>query len=220
METCKKVTELSALQSSACASSKVSWLTATEQFTTLATELSWNLLTTAPPLVAACPDTRFCNECHEKEPPPLWDDRAKDQSVIYYRPVLYHSCEGKVARPGWVRTPNLAKNREELERRLPVLKEKVSKPLVDVKHPASPSTCLIHSKEKLKASLSRSGAGPTTRISSPLPKAMPAGADIKASFGAESNVQLRQSLGLDAPDESTPEAVDEPRIPHINSLCI
>lgn len=201
-------------------------MAATEHFATLATELSWNLLTTAPPLVAACPGTRFCNECHEKEPPPLWDDSARDQRVIYYRPVLYHNCEGKVARPGWVGTPKLAENEDEPEGRPLALNEKVSKPSVDAKHPISASTCLIHSREKLKASLSKSGAGPTARLSSPLPRATP-GADPKASFGAGSKPQdldiarLRQSLGLDPPDESNPDAQDEePRIPHINSLYI
>ncbi len=71
-------------------------------FTKAASDLSWNLLTTVPPLVCAQPETAFCKECHEKEMKPVWDDSLGESNLEYYRPTLFLSYEGRVARRGWV----------------------------------------------------------------------------------------------------------------------
>ena len=72
------------------------------KFTGSISELAWNFLTTVPPLVCAQPDTTFCKECHQKEMKPLWKEKIPDYKLVYYRPVLYLSYEGKVAHKGLV----------------------------------------------------------------------------------------------------------------------
>lgn len=72
------------------------------QFTQKASDLSQSLLTTVPPLVCDQPETSFCKECHEKEMKPLWDDSLGSYNLEYYRPTLFFSYEGRVARKGWV----------------------------------------------------------------------------------------------------------------------
>ena len=72
------------------------------QFATSASSLSWNLLTTVPPLVCAQPNTTYCRECHQKEMLPVWNDKLDEYDLVYYRPTLFLSYEGKVARKGWV----------------------------------------------------------------------------------------------------------------------
>lgn len=72
------------------------------KFVSSACHLSWNLLTTVPPLVCAQPNTAFCKECHQKELTPLWNNEIESYELVYYRPVLFLNYDGKVAREGWV----------------------------------------------------------------------------------------------------------------------
>ena len=74
----------------------------TQTFTKKAAKLSWDLLTTIPPLVSAEPRSNFYREWHEKELPPTWNKDLADYELVYYRPILFMSCEGKATRKGWV----------------------------------------------------------------------------------------------------------------------
>lgn len=71
-------------------------------FTTKVSQISWNLLTTIPPLVSAVPNISFYKEWHEKEMRPIWDNDLENYELVYYRPVLFMGHEGKVAQKGWV----------------------------------------------------------------------------------------------------------------------
>lgn len=73
-----------------------------EMFTTKSAQLSWNLLTTIPPLVSDTPHSAYFREWHEKELAPTWNKDLVNYKLVYYRPVLFMSCDGKVARKGWV----------------------------------------------------------------------------------------------------------------------
>ena len=73
-----------------------------KKFTGSISQLAWNFLTTVPPLVCGQPDTTFCKECHQKEMKPIWKEEITDYKLVYYRPVLYRSYEGKVAHKGLV----------------------------------------------------------------------------------------------------------------------
>ena len=214
---------VSIVQPSACATPKAEWSGAIEQFAASAAELSWNLLTTAPPLVVSCPAIAFCRECHEKEPPPLWSEGARDKSVVYYRPVLYHSCEGKVARPGWVGTLDKGSTSE-------------SWTLVDKQGDAdcSPSTpkgraketplhhapsCLIHSKKNWQTALCTS--------SSSIPPASSQQGMFRpgqqACPGAERGLdmsQLRQLVEPNAQTETRSASEDENKIVHVHSMFV
>lgn len=65
--------------------------------------LSWQLLEMVPPLVSEtiC-DAPFCKEWHAKEVEPEWNEDLADYRLVYYRPILFFSYEGKVSQKGWV----------------------------------------------------------------------------------------------------------------------
>lgn len=66
-------------------------------------QLSWKLLETVPPLVSeTIIDTSFCKDWHEKELKPKWNEHLRDYSLVYYRPILFFSYDGKVAKKGWI----------------------------------------------------------------------------------------------------------------------
>ena len=76
--------------------------TLVESFTTKSAQLSWDLLTTIPPLLSLTPPSSYFKQWHEKELAPTWNKELTSYELVYYRPVLFMSCEGKVARKGWV----------------------------------------------------------------------------------------------------------------------
>lgn len=66
-------------------------------------QFSWKMLETIPPLVSeTVSDALFHKDWHEKELSPEWNEELKDYSLVYYRPVLFFSYEGKVSQKGWV----------------------------------------------------------------------------------------------------------------------
>ena len=66
-------------------------------------QLSWKLLEMVPPLVSeTIYDTPFCKEWHAKEVEPEWKEDLVDYRLVYYRPILFFSYEGKVSQKGWV----------------------------------------------------------------------------------------------------------------------
>lgn len=66
-------------------------------------QFSWKMLETVPPMVSeTISDTRFSKDWHEKELSPEWNEELVDYSLVYYRPVLFFSYEGKVSQKGWV----------------------------------------------------------------------------------------------------------------------
>ena len=67
-------------------------------FTSKVAEMSWGLLTTVPPLVSSQP-SRYSRYYHHKE---NWDTEQGDKQMVYFRPVLFSSYEGRVAQKGWV----------------------------------------------------------------------------------------------------------------------
>ena len=69
-----------------------------EEFTKRVAELSWELLTTVPPLVCTQP-SKYRHSQHQKAG---WDGSRGDGNMIYFRPVLFSSYEGRVAKKGWV----------------------------------------------------------------------------------------------------------------------
>ena len=70
-----------------------------QKFTAKVAEVSWGLLTTVPPLVASQPSL-VSRRYHQTE---NWDSsRGSGQGLIYFRPVLFSSYEGRVAQKGWV----------------------------------------------------------------------------------------------------------------------
>ena len=76
-----------------------------EDLTAKMSELSWKMLNTIPPLVSAeITDSPLSSSWHDKEMKPLWDDKLEDPNynLVYYRPILFFSYEGKVAQKGWV----------------------------------------------------------------------------------------------------------------------
>lgn len=77
-------------------------MSASKLFTSKSAQLSWNLLTTIPPLLSLTPSSAYFREWHEKELPPTWNKDLVHYDLVYYRPILFMSCEGKVARKGWV----------------------------------------------------------------------------------------------------------------------
>lgn len=61
------------------------------------------LLEMVPPLVSETIfDSPYCKEWHGKEMKPEWNENLIDYSLVYYRPILFFSYEGKVAHKGWV----------------------------------------------------------------------------------------------------------------------
>ena len=69
-----------------------------KKFTKSVAEMSWDLLTTVPPLVCTQP-SQYSRSLHQKED---WDAGRGDDSMVYFRPVLFSSYEGRVAKKGWV----------------------------------------------------------------------------------------------------------------------
>ena len=70
-----------------------------KKFTAKVAEVSWDLLTTVPPLVCSQP-TRISRRYHHTE---NWDNSpGSGQELTYFRPVLFSSYEGRVAQKGWV----------------------------------------------------------------------------------------------------------------------
>ena len=69
-----------------------------EKFTKTVAQLSWDLLTTVPPLVCAWP-SRYSSRKVTKE---NWNKSLPDFELVYFRPVLFSSYEGRVAKKGWV----------------------------------------------------------------------------------------------------------------------
>ena len=72
-----------------------------QNFADEAANLSWNLLTMVPPLVSVQPETTLDKKWHEPERD-SWTDEEKDYELVYYRPVLFRSSAGAVARKGVV----------------------------------------------------------------------------------------------------------------------
>ena len=65
--------------------------------------LSWKFLTMVPPLISqTISDAPFCKEWHEKEIKPEWNENLVDYQLVYYRPILFFSYQGKVAKKSWV----------------------------------------------------------------------------------------------------------------------
>lgn len=63
------------------------------------------MLSTVPPLVSAdISDAPFSKEWHDREMEPDWNDRLlePDYDLVYYRPILFFSYNGKVTQKGWV----------------------------------------------------------------------------------------------------------------------
>ena len=72
------------------------------------------MLETVPPLVTeTIADTPFCKDWHEKELHPEWREELADYSLVYYRPILFFSYEGKVAQKGWVGNTPASSNSSE-----------------------------------------------------------------------------------------------------------
>jgi hypothetical protein len=66
-------------------------------------QFSWKLLEMVPPLMCEtiC-DAPFCKEWHAKEMEPEWNKELVEYELVYYRPILFFSYEGKVAQKAWV----------------------------------------------------------------------------------------------------------------------
>ena len=63
------------------------------------------MLSNVPPMISATiSDTPFCKEWHDKEIEPDWNKRLleSDYDLVYYRPTLFFSYEGKVTQKAWV----------------------------------------------------------------------------------------------------------------------
>lgn len=69
-----------------------------KKFTNKVAEMSWDLLTTVPPLVSSQP-SKYSRIYHQKE---NWDSEHGDENMVYFRPVLFSSYEGRVTKKGWV----------------------------------------------------------------------------------------------------------------------
>lgn len=66
-------------------------------------QLSWRLMETVPPLVSeTIHDISFCKDWHAKEGNPEWNKDLAEYRLVYYRPILFFSYEGKVSKKGWV----------------------------------------------------------------------------------------------------------------------
>lgn len=132
-----------------------------DQFTQTASKLSWDILTTVPPMISAepCADT-YHSEWHEKEGEPTWNKNLSRYELVYHRPILFWSCEGTVARKGWVGNKMVLSSstgREEhsaddvlvseVERNgLSVCKPKESRDLHGVEHNSCGESCHHHRK--------------------------------------------------------------------------
>jgi len=53
-------------------------------------------------LLSITPPSSYYKEWHEKELAPTWNKDLLAYDLVYYRPILFMSSEGKVARKGWV----------------------------------------------------------------------------------------------------------------------
>jgi len=76
-----------------------------KQLTAKMSELSWRMLHTVPPVVSTTiTDSPFSSEWHDKEMKPLWNNSLQEPhyELVYYRPILFYSYEGKVMQKGWV----------------------------------------------------------------------------------------------------------------------
>lgn len=84
------------------------------KFTRKAARLSWDLLCTVPPLVCTQPQ-QYSRARHHREMAPLWNKSLRHFELVYYRPVLFLSYEGRVAQRAWVgnREPGAAECTEE-----------------------------------------------------------------------------------------------------------
>ena len=99
-------------------------------FTSKVAEMSWGLLTTVPPLVSSQP-SRYSRYYHHKE---NWDTEQGDKQMVYFRPVLFSSYEGRVAQKGWVSNQTMQmKDSDKLSLGLPAAVEKSSQK--DINHP-------------------------------------------------------------------------------------
>lgn len=80
--------------------------TAPEELNDLLDEMSkfsWKLLEMVPPLVSqTIHNIPFCKDWHAKEAEPEWNEDLKGYKLMYYRPILFSSYEGKVSQKGWV----------------------------------------------------------------------------------------------------------------------
>lgn len=62
-------------------------------------QLSWRLMETVPPLVSeTIHDISFCKDWHAKEGNPEWNKDLAEYRLVYYRPILFFSYEGKVSK--------------------------------------------------------------------------------------------------------------------------
>lgn len=76
-----------------------------QELTDKMSHLSWKMLSTVPPMVStAISDAPFFKEWHDKEIEPDWNESLlePDYNLVYYRPILFFSYEGKVTQKGWV----------------------------------------------------------------------------------------------------------------------
>lgn len=73
-----------------------------------ACKLTWGLATAWPPLIVAQPG-EFREELHDREFQ-YWDRSNQSLKLYYTRPVLFHSCEGRVGVKGWVGNRNTVSN--------------------------------------------------------------------------------------------------------------
>lgn len=65
-----------------------------------AIKLAWNMITVHPPMVIDTPKT-FSEKIHERQSK-QWKEGLTKFDLVYMRPVLYESCNGEVAKKGWV----------------------------------------------------------------------------------------------------------------------
>ncbi len=117
-------------------------------FATKSTQLLWNLITTIPPLISCTPSSAYFREWHEKELSPTWNNDLINYELVYYRPILFTSCDGKVARKGFVgnkerfKNPSIAnhstiENGSKLEKSNSDVSSLVHPSLCEMKHPCS-----------------------------------------------------------------------------------
>ena len=80
--------------------------------------LSWKMLSIVPPMVSTdISDAPFDKEWHDKEIEPDWNESLlePDYNLVYYRPILFFSYEGKVTQKGWVGNHALEENEEDMK---------------------------------------------------------------------------------------------------------
>jgi len=77
-----------------------------DEYISTAVQLAWDMVTTQPPVVIDTPP-HFSEEIHERQYT-QWDEDLMNYDLSYMRPVLYYSCNGKLALKGWVGNKTLS----------------------------------------------------------------------------------------------------------------